>query len=189
MRKKDRHAEEPAAVPVSTDAPTGTVDTAALLAEIEKARAREDELLRALAELQNVSRRRKQEMETSVLYAQESLVKALLPVLDDLDRALEASKSREDDPFRAGLLLIQDRLRRTLAREGLEAIRSEGDLFDPQLHDAMAQRPTAEVPPDTILEVMLPGYRLRGRVLRHAQVVVAGPPLPEATPGAGEDQP
>ncbi len=189
MRKKDRHAEEPAAEPVSTDAPTGTVDAAALLAEIEKARAREDELLRALAELQNVSRRRKQEMETSVLYAQESLVKALLPVLDDLDRALEASKSREDDPFRAGLLLIQDRLRRTLAREGLEAIRSEGDLFDPQLHDAMAQRPTADAPPDTILEVMLPGYRLRGRVLRHAQVVVAGPPLPESPPGAGEDQP
>ncbi len=139
----------------------------------------------ALAELQNVSRRRKQEMETSIVYAQESLIRGLLPVLDDIERALEASKDR-GDAFRAGLAMIQDRLWRTLEKEGLEAIRPSGGPFDPNLHDAVAQRPAADQSPDTVLEVMLPGYRLRGRVLRHAQVIVAGAPQAK---GAAEEQP
>jgi molecular chaperone GrpE len=72
--------------------------------------------------------------------------------------------------------------------EGLEAILPVRGPFDPELHEAMAQVPTADASPDTILEVMLPGYRLRGRVLRHARVVVAGPPLPASSPGSGEDR-
>ncbi len=156
-------------------APAAPGDPASLLADLERARTREDDLMRAVAELTNVNRRRRQDMETSVLYAQESLIRGLLPVLDDIDRALEASKSRADDPVRAGVLLIRDRLWRTLEKEGLEAIRPAGERFDPELHDAMAQRATAESPPDTVLEVTLPGYRLKGRVLRHAQVIVAAP--------------
>ena len=189
MRKRERRTgEHGAAAPVDeapseSAAPTADPETAgseaaaaaSLSAELEKARAREDELLRALAELQNATRRRRQEMETSILYAQESLIRGLLPVLDDIERALEASKDGGGDAFRSGLMMIRERLWRTLEKEGLEVIRPTGDAFDPNVHDAVAQVPAADRPSHSILEVTLPGYRLRGRVLRHAQVVVAGP--------------
>ncbi|MBI4365171.1 MAG: nucleotide exchange factor GrpE [Candidatus Latescibacteria bacterium] len=165
-------APDPAAA-AGAAKPAAALDPEDVAAELERARAREDDLLRALAELTNVNRRRKQEMEFSLLYAQEALIRDLLPVLDDIDRALEASKSETEDPIRAGLVLIRDRLWRTLEKEGLAAIQPDGDRFDPEVHDAVAHRPAPGVPADTVLEVTLPGYRLKGRVLRHAQVVVA----------------
>lgn len=149
-------------------------DPARLIADLERSRAREDELLRAVAELTNVNRRRKQDMETLAQVAQESLVRSILPVLDDIDRALHAARDREGDPFHSGLLMIRDRLRQTLEKEGLEAIDALGAPFNPELHEAVAQRPSENQAPGTVLEVILPGYRFRGRVLRHAQVVVAG---------------
>jgi len=130
--------------------------------------------MRAIAELTNVNRRRKQDMETIVQSAQDSFVRSVLPILDDIDRALAASKDREGDAFRSGVLMIRERLWRILVKEGLESIDALGAKFDPDLHEAVAQHPSDE-PPGTVLEVTVPGYRLKGRVLRHAQVVVAGP--------------
>jgi molecular chaperone GrpE len=101
------------------------------------------------------------------------MARSLLPVLDDIDRALLASREREGDPFRSGLLMIRDRLWQTLAKEGLEPIDAKGATFDPELHEAVAQHPSDAEPPGTVVEVIVPGYRFRGRVLRHAQVVVA----------------
>ncbi|HZE20289.1 MAG TPA: nucleotide exchange factor GrpE, partial [Candidatus Angelobacter sp.] len=154
---------------------TETKDPSQLTADLERARAREDELLRAVAELTNVNRRRKQDMETLAQLAQESLVRSILPVLDDIDRALLAAQGREGDPFYSGLVMIRERLWQTLEREGLEAIDAKGAPFDPEVHEAVAQQPSEDKPPGTVLEVVLPGYRFRGRVLRHANVVVAGP--------------
>jgi molecular chaperone GrpE len=144
-------------------------------------------LLRALAELQNVQRRRRQEMDQALAYAHEPLVRALLPVLDDLERALAATQGREEDPLAAGVRIVLDQLRGTLERDGLEAIRPANGSFDPQLHDALMQRPGPGMPPHTVLEVVKPGYRYRGRVLRHAQVVVSedAAPGPEALPPDG----
>jgi molecular chaperone GrpE len=163
-------------------------DPAGLQAELERARAREDELLRAVAELTNVNRRRKQDSETIAVSAQESLVRSILPILDDIDRALAASKDREGDPFRSGVLMIRERLWRTLEKEGLEAIEALGAPFDPELHDAVSQQPSADQPPGTVLEVILPGYRFKGRVIRHAQVVVAGPREGSSRGSAGAGQ-
>ena len=140
--------------------------------ELSRLRAREDELLRALAELQNVNRRRKQEAEAAVRFAAEPLVRELLPVLDDLERALRAVPA-SDDPLRAGVALVHDRLVKILEREGLEPIRPQGDPFDPELHDAIAHLPIPGATPGTVVEVAVPGYRFRDRVLRHAKVVVA----------------
>jgi len=190
MRKKERQLEGAAAhvtdVTTSDDATTGHApdasgagDPAALESELLKSRAREEELLRALAELTNATRRRKQEMDAGVLYAEESIVRGLLPVLDDFERALAAWDRAPDDPMRAGFALIHERLRGTLAQQGLEEIRPLNGQFDPELHDALMQRPTADAPPDRVLEVVKPGYRFRGRVLRHAQVIVSGPPEKE----------
>jgi molecular chaperone GrpE len=154
-------------------APPAEPELAALRADLERARAREDELLRALAEMTNVQKRRRQEMDNAILYAAEPLLRELLPVLDDLERALAALEGRESDPLRTGVALVQERLWRTLEREGLEAFRPLGAPFDPELHDALMQRPSQGAAPHTVLEVVKPGYRYRGRVLRHAQVVVA----------------
>jgi len=171
-RKKD-YKEEPAEPAAHEE--HGSPDAPDLREELDRARAREDELLRAVAELTNVNRRRKQDMDSIALYTQESLVRNLLPVLDDLDRAVEASKGREGDAFRSGLLMIRDRLWQILEKEGLEPIDALGAAFDPERHEAVAQHPSEDQPQGTVLEVVVPGYRFRGRVLRHAQVVVAGP--------------
>lgn len=145
-----------------------------LITEIERLRGREDELLRALAEQQNVVRRRRQEMESSLQYAQESLVKDLLPVLDDFERALKAMDGATNDSMRAGVALVYERLVRILTTQGLEPIRPLGEPFDPTLHDALAQDPAPGKAPGTVVEVAQPGYKFKGRVLRHAKVVVAG---------------
>ena len=195
MSEEPTQGREPGATPSS--APGTELDPARLAADLVSARAREDELLRAVAELTNVNRRRKQDMETAVQLAQDSLVRNILPILDDIDRALAASKDRAGDAFRSGVLMIRDRLWRTLEKEGLEAIDALGAKFDPELHEAVAQQPGEKEPPGTVLEVIVPGYRFKGRVLRHAQVVVAGPRNDSsreprgsgqgnAAPGAGE---
>lgn len=146
---------------------------AAADSEVARLRAREDELLRALAELQNAQRRRRLEMDQALAYAHEPLVRALLPVLDDLERAVAATEGREEDPLGVGVRLVLDQLRAVLERDGLEEIRPLDGAFDPELHDAMLQRPAPDRPPHTVLEVVKPGYRYRGRVIRHAQVVVS----------------
>lgn len=173
--------DEAAAVDESRGAPSDASGDPAgepekLVSELERLRAREEELLRALAEMTNVQRRRKLESEQTVLYAKESLVRELLPVLDDFDRALAAMPGGPGDPVRAGIELVRERLMKILEREGVVPIRSEGQPFDPNLHDAIGERPTPRgTKPGTVLEVAQPGYMMRDRVLRHAKVIVAGP--------------
>jgi len=145
------------------------------IAELERLRAREDELLRALAEQQNVNRRRRQEMDAAVVYAQEELVRELLPVLDDFERALKAMEGKADDSIVSGVAMVYDRLVRILERQGVTAIRPRGERFDPALHEAVAEQSGTGAAPGAIIEVVQPGYRLRDRVLRHAKVIVAGP--------------
>jgi molecular chaperone GrpE len=153
---------------VATDTPEH------LRTELDRLRERENELLRAVAEQQNITRRRRQEMESSVQFAQESLVRDLLPVLDDFERALGAMEGKAEPSIREGLSLVQDRLVRILKAQGLEAIRPSGDPFDPSVHEAVAQRAAGGAPEGTVLDLVEPGYRFRGRLLRPAKVVVAG---------------
>jgi len=184
MTRKRPHGEEPSSADVdSATEPGAAPETAApetaapanpLEAEAARLRAREEELLRALAEMSNVQKRRKQETETALRYANESLVRDLLPVLDDLERALASNPGGPDDPFRAGVTLVRDRLLQVLRQEGLSPIESKGTPFDPTLHDAIAVASApAGVAPGTVLEEASPGYRLKERVLRHAKVIVA----------------
>jgi len=178
--------EEPPAAPgvVAEGAAAVAPEADPQAAELARLKAREDELLRALAEQQNVVRRRRQEMDASLKLAQEDWVRELLPVLDDFERAMLAMGAERSEPIRAGVTLVHERLLRLLERQGLAAIRPIGEAFDPALHDAVAQRPDPAAAPGTIVEVVEPGYRLRDRVLRHAKVIVAGPPAPGAEKGA-----
>jgi molecular chaperone GrpE len=186
-RPEEEGAREPA--PDGGDAPGAAAPEAAAPdatgpeAEIARLRAREEELLRALAEMTNVQRRRKGEAEQAIRSARESLVRDLLPVLDDFERALAAMPVAPDDPVRAGIELVRERMAQILSREGVAPIRPAGQPFDPNLHDAIGERVAPPgVAPGTVLEVALPGYRMGERVLRHAKVVVAGPPAISPTP-------
>lgn len=166
----------------------------AVEAEIVRLRAREEELLRGLAEMTNVQRRRKLEAEQTIRYAQESLIRELLPVLDDFERALAAMPGTPHDALHAGVELVRDRMVKILERQGLSPVHPAGQEFDPNLHDAIGAREAPPgIVPGTVLEVAQPGYRLQDRVLRHAKVVVAGPPAITPTPpsmkGGGRPEP
>jgi len=162
----------------------------AMAAEIQRLRAREEELLRALAEMSNVQRRRKQDSELSIRYAQETLIRELLPVLDDFERALGAMPGKPHDPLHAGVELVRDRMMKILQKEGLTPIEAAGQPFDPNLHDAIGQRVApGGGRPGIVLDVAQPGYRLNDRVLRHAKVVVSGPPADRPTPPSMEGEP
>lgn len=193
MTRKKPHVEEPPAVADSAlepgAGPAADAPASPLEAEAARLRAREEELLRALAEMSNVQKRRKQETEGMLRYANESLVLDLLPVLDDLERALVPTAGDPNDPVRAGVTLVRERLMQVLRREGLEPIQSKGAPFDPSVHDAIAvAKAPANVAPGTVIEEASPGYRFKDRVLRHAKVVVAdGPAAHEPSKGGTAD--
>ena len=177
--KRGAVTQEPGAQPDAEHAEGGpqAVRGEELATELGRLREREEELLRAVAEMANVQKRRKAESEQTVRYAQESLLRELLPVLDDFERALAAMPVAPEDPIRAGVQLVQDRLMAILEKEGLAPIRPSGQPFDPNLHDAIGERPAPQgSAPGVVLDVAQTGYRLHDRILRHAKVVVASQP-------------
>lgn len=137
----------------------------------------EDSLLRAKADYQNLQRRSVIERAEAVRYANTELLRSLVGVLDDFDRALEAAKSSENlDAVVDGVRLVRENLVKSLGNAGLEPIESLNQPFDPAVHEAMLQQPTDEHPPGTVIEQVARGYRLGDRVLRPAKVVVARAP-------------
>jgi molecular chaperone GrpE len=140
-----------------------------------------DRLLRALAEVDNVKRRTQRERDEYVRYANESLIRDLLPVLDNFDRALEAARgAAEAAKVVEGVALIQRELLKTLERVGVARYSALGERFDPNRHEATGRAVSAGQPPDTVVAELAPGYALNGRVLRPAQVVVAAAPDEDA---------
>ena len=142
---------------------------------------KQDRLLRAVAEVDNVKRRTQREREEYVRYANEGLVRDLLPILDNLDRALEAARaSQEAAKVVEGVALIQRELLKVLERVGVTRYSAVGERFDPNRHDAAGRVVSANQPPDTVVAELTAGYTLNGRVLRPAQVVVAAAPDEDA---------
>ena len=144
------------------------------LAEAEaKAEEHLDDLKRLAAEFDNYRKRTARDQESLVARAAERLVKELLPVLDDLERALVAADEHEEAKLEDGVRLVHRSLADSLRREGLEEIPTEG-VFDPHVHEALLSQPSDAVE-GTVIEVLQKGYRLGDRVLRPARVVVAAP--------------
>jgi molecular chaperone GrpE len=145
------------------------------LAEALKAAEQmKDQLLRKAAEFENYKRRTEAEYANLIRSANENLLLALLPVLDDLSRSLKPGKETPDfDAFYRGIELIQNKLIRTLEGEGLVAFDSTGKPFDVEFHDALLMVPRTDVPPHTVVEEVERGYMLNDRVLRHAKVIVS----------------
>jgi len=130
-----------------------------------------DDLKRVAAEFENYRKRVARDQASQAARAHERLVKELLPVLDDLERALEAASEHEEGKLEEGVRLVQRELQKALGKEGLVEIETNGN-FDPHVHEALLSQPS-EQDDGAILEVLQKGYRLGDRVLRPARVVVS----------------
>lgn len=126
-------------------------------------------LLRTQADMHNLEKRTQRDLEKARKFMFEGLMRDLVPVIDSLDQALEASEQAEDE----GLALVRKLLLDSLGRHGLAAIDAEGQKFDPEWHEAMSMQPSAEHDPNTVLMVLQTGYRLHDRLIRPARVIIS----------------
>jgi molecular chaperone GrpE len=132
-----------------------------------------NDLKRVAAEFENYRKRVARDQEGLVARAHERLVKELLPVLDDLERALAAAEEHEEAKLEEGVRLVHRELAGALRREGLAEIDTDGQ-FDPHVHEALLSQPS-DVEEGSVIEVVQKGYTLGDRVVRPARVVVAAP--------------
>jgi len=169
--------EEDIAADTETQAPEVQADAEEIIKQLEAAtKELEAKYLRALADLENLKRQARKRQEEAVLQSKAELVKSLLPVLDNFERALEYRDSAEaGDSFAKGMELIYQQLCDSLAAAGVEPIDTVGQDFDPDLHEAMGTAPVKELPEGRIVSQPRKGYLLNGRLLRPAGVVVARP--------------
>jgi molecular chaperone GrpE len=142
--------------------------------EAERLAALEDQLKRVAADFDNFRKRAARERADIFALANERLVKELLPILDDLERALVAAHDHEEAKLIEGVQLVHRSLEQLLEREGLEEIETAG-RFDPHVHEALLSQPSDE-DEGAVIDVLQKGYRLGERVLRPARVVIAAPP-------------
>jgi len=143
------------------------------VAELERERDEYlDSLRRLKAEFDNFRKRTARDQASLAARASEALVKDLLPVLDDLERALEAAEEHEEAKLEEGVRLVQRSLADALRRHGLEVIDTDG-AFDPHVHEALLTQPADDAEPGSVVQVLQKGYKLGDRVLRPARVVVA----------------
>jgi molecular chaperone GrpE len=151
---------------------------------LEKERKRSEEYLVQIKYLQadfdNYSKRLKKELEEQVKRGSERLIIKLLPILDDLERAVEVSEGEEDNPLQDGVKMILKRLKDTLSEEGLSEIEALGKSFDPLRHEAVRGVETSEHPEGVVLKVLRKGYVFNGRVLRPSLVEVSTPIQPSS---------
>lgn len=166
------------------DTPTPTPDAVdkaedPKAAEVDHLRAEvaswKERCMRSQAEFDNVRKRLRKEADEAGTRAVVRFVKPILTELDNLERALAAATPEAAAELAQGVTLIRDNLRAALSAAGIEPVPAEG-VFDPTVHEAIAEVETTQVPKGHIAQVHRPGYRLRDQLVRSAQVVVAKPP-------------
>jgi molecular chaperone GrpE len=145
----------------------------ALETKTREVEAQQDRYLRTVAEFDNVRKRSAREREEYTRYANESLLRDILPVLDNLDRAMQAARSESATSLTTGVELIQRELLRVLEKYGVTPFSSVGQPFDPVRHEAIARVQRADLPDMSVAAETARGYLLHGRVLRPAMVTVA----------------
>lgn len=172
----DKEGEQPAAG--SEAAQEGAEQQANLAVDLEKAREEakdlQDRLLRLAAEFENFKKRMQRERETAMKYAEEGLLRELLPTIDNLERAIEQGRNAgEVAGLLEGVEMTITGLRNTLEKFGLKPVDGVGQPFDPNLHEALVMEASQTVPPNTILQEYQKGYMFKDRLLRAAKVVVS----------------
>lgn len=140
-------------------------------AELERVR---DQLLRTAADFDNFRKRSRRELEDAERRGREELLRGLLPVFDNLERAAAHTESATDvQAVAAGIELVMRQFFDALGRLGIERVEAAGKPFDPALHEAIQTMPTADFPPGTVASEVQAGYRIGDRLIRPAMVVVA----------------
>ena len=132
---------------------------------------------RTQAEFENYQKRVRRDMDAERRYAAQPVISDLLPALDNLERALQSATT---DPAAAklveGIKLVHKQWLDTLAKHGVTPIEAVGQPFDPNMHEAIMQQPSADYPPMTVMQTVRTGYQLHERILRPAQVIVSAAP-------------
>ncbi len=172
QQASEEHAEQ-----VEELAPEAEI--ALLSAELEAAKQtiadQKDSVVRAAADVENMRRRAQQDVEKAHKFALEKFANELLPVVDNLERAIEfADKENETlKPVLEGIEMTAKSFVDAVAKFGVEVVDPQGETFNPEFHQAMSIQPSAEVDPNTVIAVMQKGYTLNGRLLRPAMVMVS----------------
>lgn len=145
--------------------------------EVARSEAAEyyDRWIRLAAEFDNYKKRMSRQFEEVIRGANEHLLEQLLPVLDNLERALDHAQQEQNNTalFAQGVELILDQFKNVLAQAGLQVMEAEGQPFDPELYDAVMQMESSDHDPGRVIQIVEQGYMLNDRVLRHAKVVVS----------------
>ena len=140
----------------------------------------DDRLLRLAADFENYKKRAARERQEYVQLANERLIAELIPILDDLERALAAAEEHQEAQLEEGVRLVHSTLASLLTRHGVKPIETEGK-FDPSVHEALLSQPS-EAEEGSVIDVVQKGYKLGERVVRPARVVVAAPQAPQEKP-------
>jgi molecular chaperone GrpE len=150
---------------------------------VRSAQTFKDQFLRKAAEFENYKRRSETDYLSMVRNANEGLIGALLPIVEDLTRSLKAGDAHSDgEAFYRGVDLIYQKLMKVLETRGLAPFESSGKPFDVDYHDALLQVARDDVPPGTVVEEIARGYKLNDKVLRHAKVIVSTALQPDSSP-------
>ncbi|WP_199609205.1 nucleotide exchange factor GrpE [Flocculibacter collagenilyticus] len=145
--------------------------------EAEKAKVveQQDAVIRAKAEVDNIRRRAAQDVEKAKKFALEKFASALLPVVDNMERAVEFADQENEaiKPVIEGVELTRKSFADAIEKFGIKEVNPQGEAFNPELHQAMSIQPSADVEPNTVIAVMQKGYELNGRLIRPAMVMVS----------------
>ena len=163
---------------MTTDMPEEPESAAPAAGDLESLRAElaeaNDRTLRTQAELENFRKRSRREYEEAQRYREIDLLRDLLPVLDNVLRAIEAAdKTTDVESLRSGFRMTAQQIEKLLGSHGCQTIETDGTAFDPTVHDAILQQDAPGVAPGTVVGTASRGYRLHDRVVRPAQVIVA----------------
>jgi molecular chaperone GrpE len=174
----EEHTEQPVEATSAEEAQSVEEDLDALLADTQRERDEYLELARRTqADFENFRKRMTAEVQAAGVRGKGQLAQEVVPVLDDLERAIEAAgldpEGDSEDGLAHGVLLVFRSLREGLKRNGIEAVDPKGEKFDPNQHEALSTVPVEGADPGTVVEVLQKGYRLNEQLLRPARVVVS----------------
>jgi molecular chaperone GrpE len=179
MGKDDEITDD--AIETAEVAPQGEEDLEAEVAILQ------DRVLRLQAEIQNLRTRQARELGDARQYAGIDLVRDILPVVDNIDRAINAAGEGTDvSSLLEGFKLVRQQLVTALAQHGCKEIAADGQEFNPDLHQAILQQPSPEVPAGEVMMVTQAGYQLHDRVVRAAQVIVSAGPGDQDSSGGDQ---
>ncbi|KAB2647753.1 MAG: nucleotide exchange factor GrpE [Verrucomicrobia bacterium] len=187
----------PTATETTTESPAIAEETPALapsetlsaeaIEELKTRAAKADEhwerLLRTTADFDNFKKRAAREKQDALRYATESLISKIIPVLDNFEMALTAAQNSSTEGLKSlqdGVTMIQSQLKSALSDSGLEEVDATGKPFDPNIHEAVSQQESDDVPEGHVMQQLRKGYKIRERLLRPATVVVAKKVEPKA---------